>query len=62
MTQFILIVWVTILGTTNPLVYTVSGSFPYEQCRALMPEKIAEAKQRFQMATIKAECLQMVPQ
>ena len=61
MTQFILIVWVTILGTTNPLVYTVSGSFPYEQCRDLIPVKVAESKQRYQMATIKAECLQMVP-
>ena len=62
MTQFILVIWVTLIGTTNPMVHEVVGQMPYEECRALIPVKIAEAKQRYQLATIKAECLQLVPQ
>lgn len=60
MAQFVLLVYVTIIGTTNPLVYTISGQFTYEQCRAAMPIKVAEARQRFQQAQVTAQCLQLV--
>ena len=59
---YLLIVYVTLIGSTTQMVHEVVGQMPYEECRALIPVKIAEAKQRYQLATIKAECLQLVPQ
>lgn len=59
---YILIVYVTLIGNTNQMVHEVVGQFSYETCRDLIPVKVSEAKQRYQLATIKAECLQMVPQ
>lgn len=58
--QFILIVWVTFVADQPPQVYSLSGNFDLDTCRALIPARVQVALQECPGANVRGECIPMV--